>query len=304
MKTSYKFVTQYPKELEQKSVREVMQDFLIPKKWQHYLRINRDILVNGHYRSVNSMVNPGELLTLNFNAVESTQHEYTPSGHLPEIIYEDEDVVVINKPHGQKSHPNRLDETNTALNDVATYLAPMEQTPYVTHRLDMLTSGLLLIGKNPVVVPLLNRQLVQKTMQRFYLARVNLLPNNKANLTLNKSNYIETPIGQDISDKRKRAIKETGLSAQTTYRVLKIDAKQQTALLHLSLATGRTHQIRVHLASIGLPVCRDPLYNPLVPPTLAQSTSGIELQAYQLHFRKPLSYEFVTVTLPKQLWLK
>lgn len=159
--------------------------------------------------------------------------------------------MVINKPHGQKSHPNRLDETNTALNDVATYLAPMEQTPYVTHRLDMLTSGLLLIGKNPVVVPLLNRQLVQKTMQRFYLARVNLLPNNKANLTLNKSNYIETPIGQDISDKRKRAIKETGLSAQTTYRVLKIDAKQQTALLHLSLATGRTHQIRVHLASIG-----------------------------------------------------
>src|SRR5699024_9507165 len=92
---------------------------------------------------------------INLDHVESDQQAYAPSGKMPDVIYEDDNLLIINKKKGQKTHPN-LNETNTALNDCTTYLG---QSPYIVHRLDMLTGGLLLIAKNPAVVPILNREL-------------------------------------------------------------------------------------------------------------------------------------------------
>lgn len=165
---SFHFTLFYPENLAPASVNEVLRQLLIPRKWRHFLRIEQNILVNGNYRYFNQNILPGDKIEINLDHVESDQQAYAPSGKMPDVIYEDDNLLIINKKKGQKTHPN-LNETNTALNDCTTYLG---QSPYIVHRLDMLTGGLLLIAKNPAVVPILNRELTSKIFHRDYLAKV------------------------------------------------------------------------------------------------------------------------------------
>ncbi|BDR60764.1 RNA pseudouridine synthase [Lactobacillus xylocopicola] len=254
----------------------------MPRKWRHYLRIEQNVLVNGHYRHFSDLVYPNDQVELLLNRVEPNQQPYPASTQIPDIIYEDDNLLVINKPAGQKTHPN-LAETNTALNDCATYLGT---TPFIVHRLDMLTSGLLLVAKNPAVVPSLNRQLTTKTFHREYLALVT------ASNVLKDSGIINLPIGKDPDDQRKRMVVPSGLNSLTNYQVLERRANQ-TALVKLSLETGRTHQIRVHLAALGCPIIGDPLYNPEALPGQL-----LHLTAYQMSFTQPFSFERKQLKLP------
>lgn len=121
----------------------------------------------------------------------------------------------------------------------------------------MLTGGLLLVAKNPAVVPILNRELTSKIFHRDYLALVNNADH------LSNTGTINAPIGHNPLDQRKRKIDLNGLKAITHYQVLK-RYSNQTALVKLTLETGRTHQIRVHLASLGTPIVGDPLYNQIL----------------------------------------
>ncbi|QNQ80097.1 RluA family pseudouridine synthase [Lactobacillus sp. PV034] len=277
---NYNFTLQYPQNYPPITVDQLMRRLLIPRKWRHFLRTEKKIQINDNYLPLNFTVKPGDKVNIILDHVETFQHIYPPSGKIPNIIYEDENILVINKPGGQKTHPN-LDETNTALNDCATYL---KNTPYIVHRLDMLTHGLLLVAKNPAVVPILNRQLTNKTLNREYLAWV-----ETDNLAKDKGT-INLPIGQDPHDQRKRIVRRDGLKAITHYQVLQ--RKDNKAQLAIQLETGRTHQIRVHLASIGCPLIGDPLYNKNY-----QEGEGLELEAYRLTFQKPFSFEQITVNL-------
>ena len=155
---TYNFKLIYPEDMPAMSVRDLLRKLLLPRKWQHLLRTKKQVTVNGHYRYFNQLVKANDEVCFKLDFVDSQQQSYPASGHLPQIIFEDSNVLVINKRKGQKTHPN-LFETDTALNDCATYLG---QSPYIVHRLDMLTGGLLLVAKNPAVVPILNRQLTQK----------------------------------------------------------------------------------------------------------------------------------------------
>lgn len=281
---SYYFTLNYPKNLKPCSVSDLLRQLLLPRKWRHYLRINRKVLINGQYRYFNQLVYPDEKIDLILDHVESEQGIYLPSGKFPDPIYEDHDLLIINKPAGQKTHPNQ-GETNTALNDCATYL---KYTPYIVHRLDMLTSGLLLVAKNPAVVPILNRELTTKIFHREYLAVVN------QTRSLPEKGTINLPIGHDPMDKRKRMIRSDGLKSCTHYQVLQ-KCSDQTALVKLALETGRTHQIRVHLAAIGCPIVGDPLYNPQCNPN-----DFLHLTAFQMSLVKPFSFNQVKVKLPKE----
>lgn len=187
---------------------------------------------------------------------------------------------MINKPAGQKTHPN-LNETNTALNDCATYLG---YSPYIVHRLDMLTNGLLLVAKNPAVVPILNRQLTNKTLHREYLAWVN------KSSKLKQSGTISFPIGHDPNDQRKRMVHPAGQKAITHYEIVK--EYENKVLVKLTLETGRTHQIRVHLAALNAPIIGDPLYN-----SNYHDGEKLQLTAYQLTFMRPFKFESKTVKL-------
>ncbi|MGO2722421.1 MAG: RluA family pseudouridine synthase [Lactobacillus sp.] len=271
----------YPVRLAPVKVSDLLRQLLIPRKWRHYLRIEQAIKVNGKYRHFNELIVPGEQVTLQLNHVDSDQQNYPASGKLPQIVYEDANVLVINKPAGQKTHPN-LYEHQTALNDCCTYLG---YSPYVVHRIDMLTSGLLLVAKNPAVVPILNRQLSQKTFSRDYLAIVakKQLPE--------KSGWINLPIGRDPQDRRKRMTRPDGAAASTHYQLLKTSGNE--AMLAMVLRTGRTHQIRVHLAAIGCPIIGDPLYNPDY-----RSGQRLKLLATRMSFIKPFSFEQLVIQLP------
>lgn len=151
----------------------------------------------------------------------------------------------------------------------------------------MLTGGLLLVAKNPAVVPILNRELTTKTFHREYLAKV--IHADK----LKKNGTIDLPIGQDPDDQRKRMVNKTGLHAVTHYELLK-KYSDNTALVKLTLETGRTHQIRVHLAAIGCPIIGDPLYNPDF------AGENLALDAYEISLIKPFSFEKLHVKLPDE----
>lgn len=267
------------------TVRQLLHYLLIPRKWCHYLRIEQNILINHIYRSFNQLVLPGDQISLLLTHVESHQQAYPASGQLPDVLYEDQDVLVIDKPAGQKTHPN-LFETNTALNDCATYL---QHPPFIVHRLDMLTQGCLLVAKNPAVVPILTRELASKELERFYLATVDVLQ------PLPEHGVINLPIGQDPADQRKRMVRKDGLPAITHFKVKQRLPEQSRAILKLNLETGRTHQIRVHLASRGWPIIGDPLYN-----ENAKAEEPLGLTAYALIFRKPFSFQHQLVVRIKK----
>lgn len=279
----YHFTLFYPKNFEPLPVNDMLRKLLIPRKWRHYLRIEQNITINDKYRYFNQNVLPGDKIELTLDQVESAQQKYPASGKMPDIIYEDDNLLIINKKKGQKTHPN-LNETDTALNDCTTYLG---QSPYIVHRLDMLTGGLLLVAKNPAVVPILNRELTTKIFHRDYLAKVDHADK------LNDHGTIGQPIGHDPEDQRKRMISPAGLHAVTHYQVLKRN-DANTAVVKLTLETGRTHQIRVHLAFLGTPIVGDPLYNPDF------AGEELALDAYEISLIKPFSFEKLNVILPEE----
>lgn len=277
---NYNFTLFYPKNKPAQSVSDTLRELLIPRKWRHYLRIRKQVKINGEYRYFNQLIKPGDKISLQLDFVESQQQHYPASGKKPKVVYEDDNLLIINKPKGQKTHPN-LFETDTALNDCATYL---KCSPYIVHRLDKLTSGLLLVAKNPAVVPILNRELTSKIFKRNYVATVN----HPENLT--EAGTIFAPIGHDPADQRKRMITKDGLRAVTHYQV--IEKNRNTAKVKVSLETGRTHQIRVHLASIGSPIVGDPLYNPEF-----NQQDDLQLEAVEMELIKPYSFEKLDVRL-------
>lgn len=283
-----KIITYHSENNEELTIRELLKKWLIPKKWQHFFRIQEDILINGSYHSFNTIVNDGDVVTLNFNFPPRSQQHYLPGDHPIDVVYEDDDIIVVNKAAGRKTHPNIMTENDSLMNDVQTYLK--KQHPYMVHRIDMETSGLVLIAKTPYLVPIFNRQLSSKTLHREYLALVNL------DSPIPDSGEINLPIDQDPNDVRKRMVADTGLNAVTEFEV--VQKNNDYALVRLNLLTGRTHQLRVHLAYKGWPIVNDPLYNP--HPKIGK----LLLFAHKLTFQQPFSnqHKIIKAKLSKDMY--
>jgi len=275
-----KIITYHPENNEELTIRELLKKWLIPKKWQHFFRIQQDVLINGSYHSFNTIVHDNDVVTLNFNFPPRTEQHYLPGDQPVDVVYEDDDIIVVNKAAGRKTHPNIMTENDSLMNDVETYLK--DGHPYMVHRIDMETSGLVLIAKTPYLVPIFNRQLSSKTLHREYLAVVDL------DQPIPDSGEIDLPIDQDPNDVRKRMVADTGLNAITDYQVVK--KNDRYALLKLNLLTGRTHQLRVHLAHNGWPIVNDPLYNP------HQKDGKLLLFAHKLTFSQPFSDNLKIIT--------
>lgn len=175
-----------------------------------------------------------------------------------DILYEDKDVIVINKPAGMVVHPapGNLEGTlvNALLNHCGESLSGINgvKRPGIVHRLDKETSGLLVAAKNDKAHHHLSHQLATREMGRVYLALVwgRMLP---------QSGTIEGSIGRDPRHRQRMALRESGKFARTHYKVLKFFGTQ-ASLVECRLDTGRTHQIRVHLTAKGYPLIGDPLY--------------------------------------------
>lgn len=250
---------------------------LIPRKIRHFLRTKKHVLINGKTINWQSPVEKGDKISLTFDR-EDYPEKIIPMGNanLIEPLYEDQHLIVVNKPEGMKTHGNEPTEI-ALLNHVSAYCG---QTCYVVHRLDMETSGAVLFAKNPFILPILNRLLEDKKIQRQYWA----LAEGKFQT---KETVYNDKIGRDRHDRRKRVVDpRKGQVAYTT--VTRLKTFKGASLVNCQLKTGRTHQIRVHLAHHGHAILGDPLYS-------HRTASRLMLHAHTLSFTHPLTLEEITV---------
>lgn len=273
-----------PKNFIEKDIRSLLEiDWLVPRKVRHFLRTRHHVFVNGVEARFNDTVKAGDAVTLLIYASDYTIPHIKVSKN-PSLIplYETEHYIIVNKPAGIKTHPNQPDETDTLLNELASYLAPQEVYPYVVHRLDKETSGVILFAKNPFSLPILSRMMEQRAIKRLYYAKVRGI--------ITESDFLITKkIGRHRQDRRKRVVDEHhGQHAQTHISVIERNKKQNFTLVKCELDTGRTHQIRVHLDSIHHPVINDPLYE-------RPSNLPMMLHAKELHFIDPFTTDSIDI---------
>ncbi len=154
-----------PRELDGQTIRACMQTWLLPKRIQGQLRQGRRIRLNHAPASVAARVHTADHLQLTFlpTDLRTPNSSYLPdSAATVRVLYQNTDLLVVNKPAGTKSHPNQPGEVGSILNHLAAYLDPTPDAPYMVHRLDQMTSGAMLVALNPVVVPILDRLISEK----------------------------------------------------------------------------------------------------------------------------------------------
>lgn len=273
-----KYTITIPNPFPPMTVKEALEDyFLIPRKIRHFLRTKKHVRVNQQIVNWQSLIQAGDLLELSFDE-EDYPEKTIPWGQseLVNVLYEDEHLIVVNKPEGMKTHGNHPTEI-ALLNHVSAYV---QQTCYVVHRLDQETSGAILFAKNPFILPILNRLLEDKVIFREYLALCQgILPQTP--------HIITDKIGRHRHDRRKRVVDpQKGQVAKTRMTCLK--QLKNTSLVKCQLETGRTHQIRVHLAHHGHAIIGDPLYSKI-------SANRLMLHAHKLTFTHPFTLETISV---------
>lgn len=206
-----------------------------------------------------------------------------------DIVYEDDDVIVVNKPQGMVVHPAPGHPDHTLVNALL-YHSPLstingEFRPGIVHRIDKDTSGLLMVAKNDMAHRSLAAQLKAKTNKREYVALVHgVIKENQGT--------IDAPLGRSLKDRKKQAVVADGRHAVTHFRVL--ERFRHYTLVACRLETGRTHQIRVHMKYIGHPLAGDPLYGP----RKTLPGNGQYLHARLLGFKHPRTGKQMTFTAP------
>lgn len=258
------------------------EHFLIPRKIRHFLRTKKHVFINGQNVNWQTLVHKGDCIELIFDE-EDYPEKSIPFGNatLVDCLYQDEHLIVVNKPEGMKTHGNEPNEI-ALLNHVSAFVG---QTCYVIHRLDLETSGAVMFAKNPFVLPILNRLLERKDITRQYWALTE-------GIFTPKHQVFRDKIGRDRHDRRKRIVdQKNGQTALTAVDCLKTFSK--TSLVNCQLATGRTHQIRVHLSHHGFAIIGDPLYSQV-------KAHRLMLHAHTLSFTHPFTLEKVMVTAPSQ----
>lgn len=218
--------------------------------------------------------------------------EAVPENIPLDIIYEDDDVVVLNKARGMVVHPAPGNYTGTLVNALLYHCSNLSGInsairPGIVHRLDKDTSGIMIVAKNDAAHISLSQQIQSKTAVRTYLAVV------RGNIKTD-SGTIETQIARDKTDRKKMAVvKDGGRDAITDYEVLERFGKY--TLVRCKLRTGRTHQIRVHMEYLGYPLVGDPKYSPMKTPF---GIKGQALHSHTLEFTHPRTGERMKFEAP------
>jgi 23S rRNA pseudouridine1911/1915/1917 synthase len=250
------------------------------------------VTAGGQPVRANTVIPPGTVLVMDVPPME-------PAGIEPEaipldVVYEDEDLLVVNKPAGLVVHPSPGHWSGTLVNallarDTAYGGIAGVERPGIVHRLDRDTSGLLIVAKSDAAQASLMAQLKARRVKKTYLALVQ----GSVQAAVGR---VEAPIGRDPKNRKRMAVVPDGRPSVTGYRVR--ERFTGWTLLEMDLVTGRTHQIRVHLAAIGHPVAGDPVYG---TGTARRGPEGLErlfLHAWRLVFASPATGDLVRLEAP------
>lgn len=242
---------------------------------------NQLVEVDGSSIKANHKVKPGEIICVTIPEPEIL--DMVPQDIPLDILFEDDDVIVVNKPQGMVVHPSAGHPDNTLVNALlfhADHLSAINDVirPGIVHRIDKDTSGLLMVAKNNHAHEFLTEQLKEKKPLRKYIALVHgVIPHDKGT--------INAPIGRSKDNRQKQAVVSEGKPAVTHFQVL--ERFDEFTLIECELETGRTHQIRVHLKYIDYPIAGDPLYGP----RKTLSGNGQFLHAKTIGFEHPTTHE-------------
>jgi len=244
------------------------------------------ILVNGQRTKASQRLNKADRVTIELPPLPV--HPLAEPIPLT-IIYEDEDILVIDKPAGLTVHPAPGHPSHTLVNAILAHCPGLAMSnepmrPGIVHRLDKDTSGLIVIAKNDFAREYLAAQFKSRTVTKGYLVLV------KGRLSPEQG-IIEAPIGRDPHSRRRMAIVEAGKEATTQYQVRKY--LDTYTLVEVTPLTGRTHQIRIHLSAIGCPVIGDPTYG-----IKSAHLNRQFIHAYRLGFRLPSTKQYQEFTSP------
>lgn len=249
-----------------------------------------NILVNGKPTKPSYIVQTGDKVTIQMPEVKET--DLKPQELPLDIVYEDEDIIVVNKAKGMVVHPAVGNPDGTLVNAIMAHCKGNlsgiggELRPGIVHRLDKDTSGLLIIAKNDKAHLAMSEQIQNREVKKTYLALVKgAVPENEAT--------IKMPIGRSAKDRKKMAVTSKGKEAITHFKVL--ERFEKYTYLEVNIETGRTHQIRVHMAEIGHPVVGDMIYSN------GKNEFNIEgqmLHAHRLEFKHPITGKAMCLEAP------
>ena len=265
------------------TIEQLLRDYWrLGKKQIHELRMNKAVYKDGEPTMWKTEQPKGTELTFMVTAPASN---YKPAHDASgiKIRYEDEHCLIVSKPKGMATHPNSPTDTKTCMNYVMAHITANGGT-YAehVHRLDQGTEGLLLVAKHPIAKSVMDRMIEEKTITRIYEAEVQ-------GRVRGEEGTVNAAIGKDRHHNTRRVVAPHGQHAVTHYTV--VGRRQGSTFVELKLETGRTHQIRVHMAHLGHPIVGDTLYN-------ARETEDgdYSLHAIRLEFFHPFLNEFIIVS--------
>lgn len=263
-----------------KSIIDFLNHFKLGKSKIYTLFLDKLIKVNNKDVSRNYILKADDIISI----IENEEIDFLPDNKKLDIIYEDDYLLIVNKPSGLIVHPDDKSKNGTLCNIVSNYYHKKgyDLSIKYAHRIDIDTSGIIIFCKDMLTQAYMNDIISTHTLERYYLCLV-------SGYLKDKKGTINLPIGEDRHHKSRRRVSKTGQAAITHYEVIK-EYKGFSKLL-VKLETGRTHQIRVHMSHIGHPLLGDELYGGSM-----KKIKRVALHSYLVRFTHPVTNKKIELT--------